>query len=79
MAVLRSKRNRQNGLSARNKNEIHETDYVKYVRYYIIRRTLLHYQARGVYYIVRQNFYTLRQHVYYIIMQLLHSRAFLLH
>ena len=28
--------------------------YVKYVRYYFIRRKLLHYQARAVYYIIRQ-------------------------
>ena len=37
--------------------------YVKYVRYYIIRRKLLHYM----------------QQVYYIIRQLLHYQAFLLH
>ena len=42
--------------------------YEKCVRYYIIRRQLLHYQARGVYYIIRQEeFITLSVENYYII------------
>ena len=42
--------------------------YEKFVRYYIIRRKLLHYQARGVYYIIRQEeCITLTGAKYYIV------------
>ena len=59
--------------------------YVKCVRYYIIRRTLLHYQANVItlsekkYYITRQHVYYIIRRCYYIIRQLLHYRAVLLH
>ena len=46
--------------------------YVKCVRYYIIRRMLLHYQARRVYYIIRQ------QLLHYQAASLLHYRVMLL-
>ena len=39
--------------------------YVTYVRYYIIRRKLLHYQAKGVYYIIRRCYYIIRQVLHY--------------
>ena len=32
--------------------------YVKYVRYYIIRQKLLHYQARAVYYVIIQTLHS---------------------
>ena len=33
--------NKQNGVSARNQNEIYKKDHMKYVRYYIIGQKLL--------------------------------------
>ena len=47
--------------------------YEKCVRYYIIRRKLLHYQARGVYYING------RKLLHYRVARLLHYRSILLH
>ena len=47
--------------------------YEKFVRYYIIRRKLLHYQARGVYYING------RKLLHYQVTSLLHYRLMLLH
>ena len=47
--------------------------YEKCVRYYIIRRKLLHYQARGVYYING------RKVLHYRVASLLHYRLMLLH
>ena len=47
--------------------------YVKCVRYYIIRRKLLHCQARAVYYVIRQTL------LHYQAAGLLHYQAMLLH
>jgi len=67
--------------------------YVKYLRYYIIRRQLLHYQTRLVYYIIRKKLLHCRAasllHYQVILLHyqavvtfsgiLLHYQAFLLH
>ena len=47
--------------------------YLKYVCYYIIRRMLLHFEARAIYYIIRQTL------LHYQVASLLHYQAMLLH
>jgi len=53
--------------------------YVKYVRYYIIRRKLLHYQAKIIT-LSGENYYIIRRKLlYYQAASLLHYQAMLLH